>query len=73
MNISKFEVDSIEIATGRMITSIISAVSCDDALRFERSYFGFPHFRVLAARPHSPPQKNREGEAQEGNPKTNNY
>jgi len=47
----KYEVDSVEINTGRLLTSIVIAESPKFALMFEKQYFGEPFFRILRARP----------------------
>lgn len=50
--LSLYDVDSIEIETGRLVTSTITAKSVKDALYLERLWFGEPFFLVLRARPH---------------------
>ncbi len=52
MTLSKFDVDYVEIQTGALSTSTVTAVSVEDALRHERLFFGEPFFRVLRGRPH---------------------
>ena len=58
VHLSSYTVESLELSTNRTVKGNIQAVSVEDALRFERAYFGEPHYRVLRAYPTVKPTDN---------------